>query len=405
MARTSTGAITIYDVTDGTTPITAFLSNENHSFVATQAGVVSTTDAALFESTVTVFLGDTRLQYAATATSGTASYKLGSIVITDNDTGSAWSALVASTVSNQRKLKISTSGTPIPASADNTQAIVAVPVIVTSASGVDTTIDLSLTLTKAVQGAGGLVINLGYGNQFFKVDENDLESPTGQSDITVDITTSGSVGTLALQSSVNGAAFTTAATDVTSSVSVGTVKSQNLTDGGSFVIAIENFFGTSANVLLNTSNTVSYRLAGSVGGVDVVTIAKVQKGSTGAAAVHVVIESSNGVTFKTNDTASTKTLIAKIYDSATGLEVIPKNNTSPGSSDLKYSWTVQDNTGSSTAVRTSSDAVRTVVATGGVEQSNKSIDSSSSSEFDKIIIDDDDVSTSAQYTCEIETSD
>jgi hypothetical protein len=405
MARTSTGAITIYDVTDGTTPITAFLSNENHSFVASQAGVVSSTDAALFSTTATVFLGDTRLLFAASATSGTASYKFGDLVITDNDTGSAWSTLVATTVANQRQLNISTTGTPIPATADNTQAIVAVPVIITTASGSETTIDLSLTLTKAVQGAGGLVINFNYGNQFFKVDENDLESPTDQSDITVGIDTTGSVGTLALQSSVNGGAFSTVATDVTNSVSAGTVKSQNLTDGGSFVIAIENFFGTNSGVLLSTSNTVSYRLAGSVGGVDVVTIAKVQKGTTGAAAVHVVIESSNGVTFKTNDTASTKTLKAKIYDSATGLEIIPKNNTSPGSSDLKYSWTVQDNTGSSSTVRTTSDATRTVIASGGVEQFNKTINASGSSEFDKIIIDDNDVSTSAQYTCEIETSD
>ena len=45
MARSATGAITLTDVADGGSPISAVLSNENHSFAAAAStGAVSTAE-------------------------------------------------------------------------------------------------------------------------------------------------------------------------------------------------------------------------------------------------------------------------------------------------------------------------------------------------------------------------
>ena len=69
MAFTVTGIATVSDVRDGISPPTIYLTNENHTFVASSAGVVA--DFSGFTTTAQVFVGSSQYTYAASSPSGT----------------------------------------------------------------------------------------------------------------------------------------------------------------------------------------------------------------------------------------------------------------------------------------------------------------------------------------------
>ena len=63
MAFTVTGIATVSDVRDGVSPPTIYLTNENHTFVASSAGVVA--DLSGFSTSAQVFVGSTQYTYVS----------------------------------------------------------------------------------------------------------------------------------------------------------------------------------------------------------------------------------------------------------------------------------------------------------------------------------------------------
>jgi len=393
MARQASGAITITDITDGTDPISAQMTNENHTFSANTTGGISDTERELFSSEIIVYLGSTRLGYAA---SGASTYKLGTI--SDNN---GWSA-TSVTTTGQAVITVAAAG-DVPSGADATSGVLIIPVIVTNAANGTTTLNLSLTLSKVSQGAGGTIIRLNPNQRAFFLDSDDQETPAGQTDITTGIIYQGSQGAVTVSSSVNGAAYSTASVnDVTTATNVpsGSIKSADVsgdTDGSddNFVISIENFFGTDSSGNLDaTTNTVTYKVTSALGGIDTFSVLAVRKGDTGASAIIVTVESSNGIAFKTGTTNIDKTLTTVVYDANTGTEILNKKNS--GTVDIKYEWFLGDTTDA--LVQT--DATRNVVASGGADATG-TITASGSSDFHLIIVGDEDVATYQQYTCRV----
>lgn len=393
MARQASGAITLTDITDGTDPISAQMTNENHTFSANTTGVVTTAERELFSSEIIVYLGATRLSYNAASTPS--SYKLGAI--SDNNN---WSASVT-TSTGQAVISIASGG--VPSGADAPSGVLIVPVIVANAAGGTATLNLSLTLSKVSQGAGGTIIRLNPNQRAFFLDEEGVETPAGQNDITTEVIYQGSQGAVTIESSVNGAAYANVSVNDLSSlnnVPSGSVKSQDVSGDVSgsddnFVIGIENFFGTdAAGNLSNATNTVTYKVTSANGGIDTFSVLAVRKGDTGASAIIVVVESNNGIAFKTGTANIDKTLTTIVYDARTGTEILNKKNS--GTNDIKYEWFLGDTTAS--LVQT--DASRNVVTSGGSDAGG-TITSAASPDYHKLIVGDEDVATYQQYTCRV----
>lgn len=393
MARQASGAITITDITDGTDPISAQMTNENHTFSANTTGDISNDERLLFSSEIIVYLGSTRLGYAA---SGSSTYKLGAI--SDNN---SWSA-TSTTTTGQAVITVAAAG-DVPSGADAPSGVLIIPVIVTNAANGTTTLNLSLTLSKVSQGAGGTIIRLNPNQRAFFLDADDQETPAGQGDITTGIIYQGSQGAVTVSSSVNGAAYATVSVNpVTTPTNVpsGSIKTQDVsgdTNGSddNFVISIENFFGTDASGNLDaTTNTVTYKVTSDNGGIDTFSVLAVRKGDTGASAIIVTVESSNGIAFKTGTSNIDKTLTTVVYDANTGTEILNKKNS--GTVDIKYEWFLGDTTDA--LVQT--DDTRNVVASGGTDATG-TITASGSSAFHQIIVGDEDVATYQQYTCRV----
>lgn len=393
MARQASGAITITDITDGTDPISVQMTNENHTFSANTVGTVATAERELFSSEIIAYLGSTRISYDALG--GNSSYKLGAIADVNS-----WSATVT-TATGQAVITIASGG--IPSGADALSGVLTIPVIVSNAAGGSSTLNISLTLSKVSQGAGGTIVRLNPNKRAFFLDENGVETPSAQSDITTEIIYQGSQGAVTIQSSVNGAAYANVSVNSLASllsVPAGSVKSQDVSGDVSgsddnFVIGIENFFGTDASGgLINSTNTVTYKVSSANGGIDTFSILAVRKGDTGASAIIVVVESSNGIAFKTGTSNIDKTLTTIVYDANTGTEILNKKNS--GTNNIKYEWFLGD----TTAGLVQTDAGRNVVATGGADAGG-TITLPTSDDYHKIIVGDEDVATYQQYTCRV----
>ncbi len=312
MSRTSVGAITLVDIKDGFDPITVILGNQNHSFAADSAGGVSATERNAFSCEVLAFLGVDRLNYTALASQPNETYK----IISVNSLNAGWvSTINTSEVANQAVIKMTSLPAGVTDAAKATS--LSLEIDIKNKLGNVTTVNTVITLNKAVQGAGGTIINLTPSRQTFQFNENNV---TTDADILMPITTEGTTGTLSAFYSVNGGTFNSLTVQGN-----GANQAKLLTLTGNsptITISKENF---------STANVFSVRVSGGTGGVDVVSIAKIQDGSTGPAALTVIITSNDGGQFFKNNTGATKTLTARVFDNSDGSEI------SPGG--ITYAWT------------------------------------------------------------------
>lgn len=298
--RVAVGAVTIQDVKDGIHPISMVLSNQSHTFAADQNGAVSTAERDLFSCEVMVYVGQTRAIYDNTNPYSDNTYRVGAITYS----GSGWS-VTNNIESNQSVLRVSA----VPTGTTNKSQIVTIPITVVNSVGSETTFDAHITLSKIIEGADGAVINLTPTRQTIRFNENDVALDTG--DITIDVATKGNVGALSAFKSINGGAFSTL------SVGAGADSAKSIDIDGSgdndkLVISTDNF---------SDSETFTVKVTGATGGSDVVSIVKIQDGKTGNASLTVAISSSTGGFSFKNNTGTTKTLTATVYDNKDGSEI------------------------------------------------------------------------------------
>jgi len=135
-----TDTVYIYKIQEGTDVAIAFLTNQNHSFPATYAGVASDYSGGISE--IRAYIGTTQLDYHA---SNASTYSLGTLV----HSPASKITITESTVSSQRRLTPS-------AFDDATDTVsITVPVQIRNSAGTLTTFDLVLSYGKNKAGADG----------------------------------------------------------------------------------------------------------------------------------------------------------------------------------------------------------------------------------------------------------
>lgn len=298
--RTATAAITLTDLKDGQDSVTAFLTNENHTFVANDAGTVSTETIGAFSSFVKVFVGGTEQSFEAGVEPQSGKFGIGS----PSSSSSGWEFSVDS----------STGEITADAIGNANYNMVTIPVYYNTGSV--KTFNLQLTVNRVQDGAGGTVINLTPSSQMFSADDKGVMLPSQlDADLGVDMT--GSPGALTYETSMDGAAFVAQTstsnnpggiagydTDGTGTYSTGTIPN-SLDSGARLLIKKENL-GTSVA-------TLTVRVSGATGGKDAVTFAKVR---SGAGAVYVNIVPNNGI-FR-NNSGDPITATATVIDATSG---------------------------------------------------------------------------------------
>ena len=343
MARSATGAITLTDVADGGSPISAVLSNENHSFAAAAStGAVSTAEKDEFSSLPQVFIGTTTGTYknSTVTTAGADVNKFSLGTITSSSTG--WS-LSKDSATGELTMNALPTGT------SNKSTTLTIPITVNDGSSNLKTVTLNLTLNKAIEGIGGAIIILTANKQFFQYDASTNLAPSVQGDIIIDVETQGLVGTLTPNISVNGGAWGTLSqgtgADQAKAIATGT---------SSITISTDNF---------DDSDTIAIRVAGATGGTDTVSIVRVRDGVQGASALVVDLLSNDGNIFK-NNAGSDKTITAQVLDMQTG-SFLTHVGTGSGQLQVHYNWQRSDAGGTEADVQVAS-GTRDVVSSGGV---------------------------------------
>ena len=144
MARTSVGYITLYDVNDGTNPITAYLTNPNHTFAADSAGTITAATRQMFSTSLVVYVGSTAASYNTTTTTNN-TFRITSAAY--NGTSTGWGTPAVSNAGVVTVPSIATSRV------DN--VVLRITFSVTNNTGVVTTgLTVDVTLTTVMQGAG-----------------------------------------------------------------------------------------------------------------------------------------------------------------------------------------------------------------------------------------------------------
>jgi len=345
MSRIATGAITITDIADGGSPISAFLTNENHTFAASSVGDVASSERDAFTTSVSIFMGFAAGTYknSAVALGSTDYNKFSYGTLTSSSAG--WTTAVDASTGD---VTISA----IPTGTSNKSTVITIPISVNDTSQSLKSTTLSLTLTKAIEGTGGAVVQLTATKQYFQYDEFATLAPAVQSDIVMTIETQGNIGTLTAQKSIDGASFTTLASGSTADLA------DTLDIDG---VGTDQIIISSAN--FSDSNTMTIRVNGANGGSDSVSLVRVRDGVRGASALVVDIVSNDGSIFK-NNTGSDKTITCNIYDMINGAAVTHVG-TSSGETSVNYNWQRVDAGGTSSDVLVSS-GTRNVVSSGGV---------------------------------------
>lgn len=369
MARVSSSEITLIDVTDGTNPINAYLTNENHSFSQTETGTVN--NVAGFSTKLIVYEGLTPLTYDADNSLVSGEYRITSAAYVETATN--WGT---------PSINHSNATVTIPSIGSITEKQVTLRITFSYKNTLGSTVTgltKDCTLTVIQQGAGGLVIDLTASNQIFTADSAGVLTAS-QSDIIISVATQGSVGNYSYSTSLNGAAFVskTATADTAGNISgfdnddTGTKLTGSLPTSN-----LARLFISQGN-LGDANNTLTVKLAGATGGVDFVTIYKAKQGVTGTAALIVVIESSDGTVFK-NNTGTAKTLTCKVYDMATGTQI---------TSGVTYTWTRSSGT-----LYVDNTTNRNVQATAGVALT--------AGNYPTIVVEAEDVNTSEKFACSV----
>jgi hypothetical protein len=324
MARVASSELTLIDVTDGTNPVVAFLTNENHSFSQTESGTVN--NVAGFVTQLIVYEGQTQANYDTNDSLANGEFRITAANYVETATN--WGAPV---------INHTNGSVTIPSIGAITEKQVTLEITFSyknSLGNTTTGLKKSCTLSVLQQGAGGLVIDLSPNTQIFTADANGVLD-SGQSDIIISVSTQGSVGNFSYSTSLNGAAFVSKTSTATT---VGNISGYDNNDSGTKLTGalpssnLARLFISSSN-LGNSNNTLTVKLTGANGGADFITIYKAIKGDTGAHALIVVIESNNGTVFK-NSAGSAKVLTCRVYDANTGSEI---------TSGVTYTWSRSSN--------------------------------------------------------------
>jgi len=397
MSRTARGAITLVDLADGSSPVSAYLSNENHTFSASEAGVVS--NLSSYSGNVELFIGSLKATYK-TSGSITVSddnfYKIKPYVSTNptaTDTRqtsgeSEWA--LAIDASGNITVSAATTG------ADTADLQATFKVVIEykhpTRNSVDT-VSLDLSLSKVTQGQASNVVNLTANQQYFTSDfGGTLDSGTGENNsIVIAITTSGNPGNRTYATSLNGESFSNKSS---TSLSAGGIANFATNTGpsytfsavvGSPISSTATALQISKDNLGNDNDTLTIKASGANGGTDFVTITKVRRGRQGSDAIVVTVSSNQGGAAFKNNSGDTKTLSVKVYDMADGTDIT--------GNVTNYKW-LRDGV----QVNVTSQSDRTVVATGGVAANGVN--------YTTIDVQPDDVDdgSSNEFTCEVTVS-
>jgi len=326
--RTATAAITFTDLADGQSSVTAFLTNENHTFAANDVGVVSNETRRDFSCSVKVFIGGTEQIFTTSASPSEGQFSIGSI-----NTVSGWEFLVSQANGTDIGSGVLKGAGVIYADAIGTpsSATILIPVTYNN-NGTTGSFDLALSVNRIQDGAGGTIISLVPSSQIFSADADGvLLGSQNNSTILFDI--AGSPGALTYETALDGGAWSTQTatsngaggiggydTDYTGSFSTGSLPTTAVS-GARLEIKPENIGDSNA--------TLTVRVSGEQGK-DAVTFSKVR---SGRAAVYVEIEADNPVVFR-NNSGNPVTLTAKVYDANDGAQI----SDSVGGVLVKHDW-------------------------------------------------------------------
>lgn len=348
MARIARGAVTLVDINDGSNPISAVLTNQNHTFPANSSGAVSTATRDLFSTEAIVYIGSTLATLNTDGSLLNNEFRIKPVGVGASDTkvtsGTGWAIAVNASTG---VLTVTT----IPTTTVNSCVVQVAVEYKDPTQGSTGTVLLTLTLAKVNEGAGGSVISMTATSQTFFADSAGNFLGTGNSDITMGIDVAGSPGAQSYSTSQNGNPFVavTSASD-----SIGGIKGFDtdgtgaFTESGAISTAAQRLLISTNN--LGTNDTLAVKVTGANGGADVITIMKVRDGATGAAAINVaIVSSAGGLVFK-NNSGSAKTLSVVVTDAKDGSTLTPTS----------YQWLKNGS-----QVNVTNATTRTVVSTGG----------------------------------------
>lgn len=326
--RTATAAITLTDLADGQSSVTAFLTNENHTFAANDAGVVSDSTRRDFGCSVKVFVGGNEQAFATGSSPAEGFFTIGTLEVE-----SGWEFLVAQTANTDIGNGVIKGAGVIYADAIGTpnSAIIIIPITYNNGGTVGS-FDLELSVNRIQDGAGGTIISLIPSSQIFSADADGKLLPSqNPSQILFDV--AGSPGALTYETSLDGATFSSQSAssnnaggiagfdaDNTGAFSTGTLPT-TATSGARLQIKPEN--------IGDANSTLTVRVSGEQGK-DAVTFSKVR---AGRAAVYVEIEANNPTIFKNNSGAPV-TATAKVYDANDGSPI----SDGVGGASVQYEW-------------------------------------------------------------------
>tara|TARA_R110000803_G_scaffold139430_1_gene206087 strand:+ start:2716 stop:3852 length:1137 start_codon:yes stop_codon:yes gene_type:complete len=348
MARVSQAELTLIDVTDGENPLTAYVTDNNHTFLASETGVISGISG--FQSTPTVFVGSSSATYTTTSTTFPR-FTITAAYTSAGSTGWQTPSIDASTgkitVSGIATNAVSTSVVIVVTFSIIRSAVLLTPVVVTQ----------DISLNYVTNGAGGQVINMApSGNSFLSNNAGALVS--GQDDYIISVEAQGNTGDFTYATSIDGAAYVTKTTiaDTAGNIKgfdIDTTGTFTTTAGTSLPVAVARLL-FSANNLGNANSTVTVKITGANGGSSYVGFLKVKEGATGADSLLISVSSNLGNTFQ-NSAGTAKILTCDVRDASDGVIM---------TSGVSYTWT--RNGTPPVAVRVNSETDRTVVASGGV---------------------------------------
>lgn len=376
MARIARGAITVVDINDGSNPIAAVLTNQNHTFPANSSGVVTAATRDSFSTEAIVYIGSVKATLNTNGTLLNNEFRIKPVGTGAEDTkvvsGTGWTVGVNASTGVL-------SVTAIPSTTVNSCTVQVAVEYKDPQQASTGTVLLTLTLTKVNEGAGGTVINLTQTKQAFFANFAGTFLASGNDDIEMIIDTDGSTGALTYEVSLNGGVY---AAVTTASTAQGGIKGFDLdlsgafTESGTISTAAQRLLISKDNMGANDTYTI--KVTGATGGADAVTIVKVREGDTGAAAINVAINSSTGGNVFKNNSGSAKTLSVVVTDAKDGSTLTPTN----------YQWLKN---GAQVQVNDSTD--RFVVTSGG--------EAANGSAYTTIVVGPEDVTdnSSEEFSC------
>jgi hypothetical protein len=325
--RTATAAITLTDLADGQSSVSAFLTNENHTFAANDAGVVSDATRRDFSCNVKVFVGGS----AQTFTTGTPS--AGQFTIGSISAVSGWEFQVSQTNGFDIGGGVTKDAGTIYADAVGVPSSASIVVPVTyNNNGTVGSFNLELSVNRIQDGAGGTVIKMVPSSQMFSANA-DGELLSGQSASTILFDIAGNPGELSYETSLDGAPFQS---QTATSADAGGISGFDNDASGAFSTGtLPNNLNSNARLEIQPSNlgdsaeTLSVRVSGEQGK-DAVTFAKVR---AGRAAVYVEV-TANGPTVFRNNSGDPVTLTANVFDANDGSQLTD----GVGGVTIAYDW-------------------------------------------------------------------